>query len=45
MKRYSAKTVEEAILKACEELNVSAEELNYSVIEEKKGLFTKKAEI
>ena len=45
MKRYSAKTVEEAVLKACEELNVSQEELNYSVLEEKKGLFTKKAEI
>ena len=45
MKRFSAKTVEEAIKKACEELNVSEEELNYSVLEEKKGLFTKKAEI
>ena len=45
MKRYSAKTVEEAVLKACEELNVSQEELNYSVLEEKKSLFTKKAEI
>lgn len=45
MKRYSAKTVEEAVLKACEDLNVSQEELNYSVLEEKKGLFTKKAEI
>ena len=45
MRRFNAKTVEEAIIKACEELNVTAEELNYTVIEEKKGLFTKKAEI
>ena len=45
MRRFNAKTVEEAIVKACEELNVTAEELNYTVIEEKKGLFTKKAEI
>ena len=45
MRRFDAKTVEEAIVKACEELNVTAEELNYTVIEEKKGLFTKKAEI
>ena len=42
MRRFNAKTVEEAIVKACEELNVTAEELNYTVIEEKKGLFTKK---
>lgn len=45
MKKYSAKTVEEAIQKACEDLNISVEELNYSVLEEKKGLFSKKAEI
>ena len=45
MKKFSAKTVEEAINKACEELNVSVEELNYTVLEEKKGLFSKKAEI
>lgn len=45
MNRYNAKTVEEAIKKACEDLGIEQEQLNYSVIEEKKGLFSKKAVI
>ncbi len=43
MKRYNAKTVEEALKNASEELSLSVEELLYEVEEEKKGLFTKKA--
>lgn len=43
MKRYNAKTVEEALKNASEELSLGVEELLYEVEEEKKGLFTKKA--
>ncbi len=43
MKRFSAKTVEEALANASSELNLTVEELLYEVEEEKKGLFSKKA--
>ena len=45
MKNYVAKTLEEALLKASEAENIPVEELCYEVIEEKRGLFSKKAEI
>ena len=45
MKRFSAKTVEDALKSASTELNLPIEELLYEVEEEKKGLFTKKAVI
>lgn len=45
MKTYTAKTVEEALLKASEAEGIAVEELCYEVIEEKRGLFSKKAEI
>lgn len=45
MKNYVAKTIEEALLKASESENIPVEELCYEVIEEKRGLFSKKAEI
>ena len=43
MKEFSAKTLEEAINLAAEDLNCNVEDLAYEVIEEKKGLFSKKA--
>lgn len=43
MKKYTGKTVEEILKKACEEQGVVLEELMYSVIEETKSLFSKKA--
>ena len=39
MKTYTAKTVEEALLKASEAEGIAVEELCYEVIEEKRGLF------
>ena len=45
MKTYTAKTVEEALLKASEAEGIAVEDLCYEVIEEKRGLFSKKAEI
>lgn len=45
MKLYSGKTVAECIKQACDELNLTEEELIYKVVEEKKGLFSKKATI
>ena len=45
MKQYSAKTVEEAVALASEELGVSADELIFKVLEEKKGIFSKKVVI
>ncbi len=45
MKLYSGKTVQECIKQACDELNLTEEELIYKVVEEKKGLFSKKATI
>lgn len=45
MKRFVAKTIEEALSLAATELGESKETIVYKVIEEKKGLFSKKAEI
>lgn len=45
MKKYEAKTVDAAVTKACEELMMEPESLMYEVLEEKKGLFSKKAVI
>lgn len=45
MKEFSAKTVEEAVENACQELGIEATELVYDVVEEKKSLFGKKATI
>lgn len=45
MKEYSAKSVEECLESASLELGTPAERLIYKVIEEKKGLFSKKATI
>ena len=39
MKTYQGKTVEEAIASACEDLQISENDLVYKVEEEKKGLF------
>ena len=45
MKQYSAKTVDDAVALAAEELGVDADELVFKVLEEKKALFGKKATI
>ena len=45
MKEYSAKTVEEAVKLAARELGVDEIDLVYEVVEEKRGLFSKKAVI
>ena len=45
MKKYIGKTVEAALNDACVELNRQLAEINYYVVEEKKGLFSKKVEI
>ena len=45
MKTYTAKTVEDAVNKACLDLGVIVDQLNYEVTLETKGLFSKKAEI
>ena len=45
MKEFSAKSVEEAVKAACEELGVAENRLVYTVKEEKKGLFKKTATI
>lgn len=45
MKKFSSKTLEEAIEEASKELNLTKEELVYEVLEEKKGLFSKKVTI
>lgn len=46
MKQFTAKTLEEAIALACEELQIEDEkDLVYTIIEEKKGLFKKSATI
>lgn len=42
MKNYEAKTLEDAINNACQDLGVTPDQLTYNVIEEKKGLFSKK---
>lgn len=45
LKRFTAKTVLDAINLACQDLGVTVEDLNYEVISETKTFFTKKAEI
>lgn len=45
MKKYTAKTVQDALDLACQDLGVTVEELNYEVIKETKTFFSKKAEI
>ena len=45
MKLYSGKTLADCLKQASEELNVSEEELIYKIVEEKKGLFSKKTTI
>ncbi|NCA97335.1 MAG: protein jag, partial [Bacteroidia bacterium] len=41
MKKYQAKTVEEALELASQELGVEQAEINFAIQEEKKGLFKK----
>jgi spoIIIJ-associated protein len=43
MKQYANKTVEDCLAEASKELGVPSEEIVYRIIEEKKGLFSKKA--
>ena len=45
MKKYNAKTVQDAIKLACQDLDVTEDELTYEVIKETKTFFSKKAEI
>lgn len=45
MKEFSGKTIEECLEKASAELGIEKDSLNYEVVEEKKGLFKKKATI
>ena len=45
MKTYTGKTVDDAVSKACLDLGVTVDQLNYEVTLETKGLFSKKAEI
>lgn len=45
MKTYEAKTEEEVVQLACQDLGVLPDELNYQVVEEKKTLFSKKVVI
>lgn len=45
MEKFIAKTKEEAVAKACAAMGVSEEELTYTVVYEKRTLFTKKVEI
>lgn len=45
MKNYTAKTVQDAVALACEDLGILEENLVYTVTEEKKGLLSKKASI
>ncbi len=45
MKIYEGKTEEEAVNAACQDLGVTQDHLHYHIIEEKKGLFSKKVVI
>lgn len=45
MKTYEAKTKEDVIQLACQDLGITPEQLTYEVIEEKRGLFSKKVVI
>lgn len=43
--KYIAKSLEEVLAKAAEDLKIPVEELNYQVVEETRGLFKKSVEI
>ncbi len=43
MKTYTGKTVDDAVSKACLDLGVTIDQLNYEVTLETKGLFSKKS--
>lgn len=45
MKTYEGKTVEEVVQHACQDLGITPDELTYEIIEEKKGLFSRKVVI
>ncbi|MBO6047626.1 MAG: Jag N-terminal domain-containing protein [Erysipelotrichaceae bacterium] len=45
MKVYEAKTLEDAVNDACQDLGIALNELHYHVLEEKTSLFSKKAKI
>lgn len=45
MKNYSAKTLEEALAAASQDLALPLEEISYEITDEKKGLFSKKITI
>ena len=45
MKLYTAKTLEECLATASEELETPVEDIIYTVVEEKKGIFSKKVTI
>ena len=45
MKRFTAKTLDDAIVLACQDYGILPDQLNYSIIDEKKGLYPKKVEI
>ncbi len=45
MKTFEAKTLDDAIAKACDDFGITEELLIYNVVEEKKGLFNKKVVI
>lgn len=45
MKLYTAKTLEECLAAASEELETPVEDIIYTVVEEKKGIFSKKVTI
>ena len=42
MKTYEGKTVDEVVQLACQDLGITPDQLNYEIIEEKRGLFSKK---
>ena len=45
MKTYEGKTLDDVIQHACQDLGITPDELTYGIIEEKKGLFSKKVVI
>lgn len=45
MKTYEGKTLDDVIQHACKDLGITPDELTYEIIEEKKGLFSKKVVI
>lgn len=45
MKTYEGKTLDDVIQHACQDLGITPDELTYEILEEKKGLFSKKVVI